>query len=134
MSREEEKLESKLTVSQKFTIVQPEQEDAAFIPKSDWERLKKKCERIKPSGSVFNSIGFTLIGISATALVTAITLPSVVESSRVICWSVFAVSFIGAILSLYFSREQRKQLTTSKDDVLDEMEHLEKRYKGKTNS
>ena len=134
MSGKEEKLESELTVSQQFTIVQPEQEAATFIPKSDWERLKKKCERIKSSGSVYNSLGFAFIGISGSALLAALTLPSVAGSLKTICWSVFAVSFIVAILSLYFSREQRKQLTASKDEVLDEMEHLENRYKGKSNS
>ena len=128
MNNQKEPQKHKLTLSQKFTIEQPDEEDASFVPRADWERLKKKCERIKSSGSIFKPIGFTFLGIAGTALVTAFTLPTVLESSRVICWAVFALSIIVAILSLYFSHVQDKGLITSKDDVLDEMEHLEKRY------
>lgn len=119
-----------LTMSQQFRITQPDEQDAIFVPRSDWERIKKKCGRIKAGGSVFGSIGFIFSGIAGTALVTALTLPQALESSRVICWVAFAISIVVATLSLYFSHIQSKELITSKDDVLEEMEYLEKKYKG----
>ena len=128
--KQKEKQAPELTMSQQVKIVQPRRQDGIFMLKSDFERIKTMVKRIKKSNSVFNSVGFTFLGVACTAFITALTLPVVEESSRVICWAVFAVSIIVATLALYFSHARSKELKNSKDSVLEELEYLEERYKG----
>jgi uncharacterized protein HemX len=49
-------------------------------------------------------------------------------NTHLVCWAIFLATLVCGVLSLYFGLQQRKVVTNSKDDVLDEMKRLERKY------
>jgi hypothetical protein len=95
--------------------------------------LKKKVEHIKLSEPIFHTVGSVLLGVAGTALFAALTLPEAMTqvgsyNTHLVCWAIFLTTLISGVLSLYFGHQQRKVVTNSKDDVLDEMKRLEHKY------
>jgi len=120
---------SNITVTKEYQITQPESEDAYGIPKSDWDRLRNKIELIRPLRiPVWSSIAFLFFGISGTALLTILTLPEVSETRHTICWLVFAVSLVVGLFSLIIDHQQRKGQMDTKNEILDDMKHLETKH------
>lgn len=124
------KKETGLSFTQQYRIVEPLPEDASPILKSEWRRIRKMVERIRPSGSLFNNLGYVLLGISGSALVGAFTIPKTEGTSSVICWAIFGASLFAALLCMLFSHQQRGTLVSTKGDALNEMNNLENKYKG----
>jgi hypothetical protein len=119
-----------LIVSQQFKVVQPYKQNAFLISSDDWGRIKKECMHIRPYRSVFKNIGFTSIGIAGSAFFAALTSSEAITFSKMMCWDLFIVFISIAILSLYYSYLQGRETTASTNDILEDMEHLEKKYTG----
>jgi len=119
-------------ISHDYEILPPEKEKAYPIPMSDWEYLKKKLRAIQSTVPLFHTVGTVLLSVAGSALLAAISLPRVesqIGSSTIsICWVIFIATLISGLLSMYFASQQRKVVSASKDDVLDEMERMEHRY------
>jgi hypothetical protein len=107
-------------ISHRWEIKRPETEEAYLVPQSDWTRLRKRIERLKSPSTIFLSIGYSLLGVAATALASAITFLGSGDYKSII--------FVGSGLCLYFNRYQRKQETSSRDDILDCMSEIEEKY------
>jgi len=52
----------------------------------------------------------------------------IVNYSPSILWAIFSTTFICGSLSLFFSYQKRKNITCSKEDVIEEMDRLIKKY------
>ena len=115
-------------ISHKWEIKRPETEEAYLVPQSDWTRLRRRIERLKSPSTIFLSIGYSLLGVAATALASAITFLSSGDYKSSIFWAIFSASFVGSVLCLYFNRYQRKQEASSRDDILDCMSEIEEKY------
>lgn len=125
-----ENKEPKLTMSQQYNIAPLEEEPAAPIAKSDWKRLKKRVENIRPSISFFNNMGYTLIGIAATALLSALLIPKgEQQSTNAICWAIFGGALFSGLLCIGFAHIQRKDVLATRDDAIDEMTDIEKKHR-----
>lgn len=126
-------MHSSLEIAQGLSVVVPEKEEAYPIPRSDWDYLKDKVNRIAMPSSFYNTMGAVLIGIAGSALVAGITLRGNLAEDKdfvlYACWSIFAVTLIcGAFAICVHYLTQKKSSTISKDDVVEEMDRLEKRY------
>jgi hypothetical protein len=126
--KEKKRKEPHFIVSQQFKVAQPYEQNAFLISSDDWGRIKKECLRIRPYHSVFNNIGFASIGLAGSAFFAALTSSEVITSSKMIFWALFLVFIITAILSFYYSHLQRRDTITSTNDILEDMECIEKKY------
>lgn len=120
------------TISHEYEVVSPPKERAFAIPESEWKHLKQIVERVQVGVPLFHTIGSVSLGIAGSALLAGLTLPRTEVNSNLspslICWVICSAAFIVGILSLCFSFRQRKEISRSKQQVLEEMEHLESRY------
>jgi hypothetical protein len=102
---------------------------AVIIPRSDWVRLRKKVNRLNSTLSRFVVAASTFTGAGLSTIVTGI-LDWSSEEPRFgnVVWilaSALAVCAVVCWISVY--REHR-QSATNKDDVIDEMDHIESNH------
>ena len=116
-------------MSQDFDIEVPEKETMRVVSYSDWQRLRKKVESIKTRNSVFQSIGFVLIGVAATALIGVLTLVNSDSNNHVICWAIFAAATFCACccLIIYYVYERNRE-KASKTDIEECLDEIDARY------
>ena len=112
-------------ISKEFEIIVPEKEKAYPISILDWEKLKTKVKRLSNESNIFHTVGTTLLGFAGSALIGAVT----IGNNYQICWFLFWGTFIIGIMALYFSRQQNKVRIIFKEDVLSDMDFIEKRFK-----
>jgi len=121
-------------VSRDYEVVRPGIERAYVVPISDWDNLRKKVDRVESGGSMFHTIGAVLLGIAGTAFFGALLLPETAVQfgvpTRVLCWALFTVTLISGLLCLYFASRQPKMVANCKEDVLSEMDRVEKHQGG----
>jgi len=119
---------SNLTVTHKWELEYPKTEEAYLVPKSNWNHLRKRVERIKSPTTIFLTIGSVLLGVAGTAFIGALTLPDVEGYKSLVCWAVFAVAFVCGGFSLFLHRHQRKQETNVKTDIIECIDEIEEKY------
>jgi len=121
-----------LNIAQKLDITEPARESAYPIPVSDWEYLRMRVTQIPGTESLFHTIGSAVLGVTASALVAAKTLPTdqmICNTSAVtLAWIIMWASLAIGILSLIFSHRQRKVQVVSAKLVTDEMDRLKRKY------
>ena len=115
-------------ISHKWEIKRPGKEEAYLVPQSDWMRLGRRVERLKSPPRTFLSIGYLLLGMAATALIGAISLIGSGDYKQIIYWAFFATTSICGGLCLFLNRCQRKQETSSRQDILDCIIEIEEKY------
>ena len=123
---------SHISVSQGFEVHKPQKGKAYIIPVQEWDHIKQRIGRIESIGLGFHTAGSLLLGVAGTAIVAALTMPpgtTVFNTpSNQICWGIGLVSGICGAMALYFASRQRDIMSYSKQDVISEMDHIEKRY------
>jgi len=119
-----------LNLNQQIEVARPQILGGIVILKMDLRRIKTMVARIQQPNSFFNSIGYTFIGIAATFFASVLILPNGVFPKSV-CWTIFLVSVVVVILSFTISHFQHKGLQDSKENVLDELDFIERKYGGK---
>jgi hypothetical protein len=119
------------SISHDLEIIPPKKEKGYIIPKSDWDFLRSKIDRIHSGDLLYHTIGAISLGISGSAFIAWLTLPQEIAK---ICQTPFLLLiisgftlFIGA-LSLFFAYQKRVLVASSKSDVLEEMDRLKNRY------
>ena len=118
-------------VSQDYVVTVPPVREALAVVNSDWDELKSRIGHIDSSVSFFQNLGWSLLGVAATALFTGvgacISQPETLWWARWLCFALGATSLVSGSLSLYFSRRLRHVTAQQKDDVLHEMHRIEER-------
>lgn len=121
-----------LLFNHEYQLLKPSPERVYMIPVTEWDRIIKRIARFRDSSQFFQSLGWALLGVAATAFFTAIVLPEgvVKEAPRifVICWGVFAVGFICGFVSLIYARFHRRDRDTLQSDIIEDMRDIASRY------
>jgi hypothetical protein len=123
---------SHISVSQGFEVHKPQKGKAYIIPVQEWDQIKQRIGRIESIGLGFHTAGSLLLGVAGTAIVAALGMPSGTTVLNIpsiqICWAIGLVSGICGGMALYFASRQRNIMSYSKQDVISDMEHIEKRF------
>lgn len=126
--------EPSFKMSQDFELVPPQKKRAYPILIEEWQHLKKKIKSIRDNANIYHTIGSSLIGVAGSALVAALTLDIPVKEGTstpmpiVISWFIFITALVCGSFALFFGREQRKVQSSTVNDVVAQMELIEKRY------
>lgn len=126
---------SNLQITHNYSICKPEEEEAIPIPISDWSFLKEKLKKIEAPKNVFTLIGTTFLGIFTSGILAAFTLTKELEVYSFRIWFITIFSLvIGIILILVDFYYLKSYSSYSKNQLVDEMDRIEKKYKisGKT--
>lgn len=119
-------------VSQDYTILEPKSGAAFPIPCDEWERLKARLKKISTPPWIYEACASILAGISLTTLVNILTdmLPSPLEHPKasVIAWAICVSAGALALVSGVFAFERRRMKSVYIDDVIADMENLERRF------
>lgn len=120
--------ENKFNVSQEFEII-PHQKGKAYpIGVKEWDFIKKKINEINIEINNFHSIGFLLLGASFSCLITIIATDFNEDAYEYLTWTIFGISLIGGILSIYFSNDKLKQESAKPKEIVNQMELIESRF------
>jgi len=104
------------------------------VPTQEWEFIKKKIGRIKPSLNVFLSLGFFCLGASLTAFYRARSAsfpqdtPSTMSVDHVVAWMIVVVALFLAVSSFTFAWFRRRDTTQSVDDIIEYLQLIEQRH------
>jgi hypothetical protein len=121
-------------MSQDYELVAPQKKRAYPILVEEWQHIKNKIASITDDANIYHTIGSILLGISGSSLVAALTLdlPKSVEGAMamplVIAWFICVSAAICGGLSLLFGGKQRDIQNSSTQDVIQQMNLIEKRY------
>ena len=140
---------SVFTTSRKYTILQPVEQAAFFLPVEEWNDLKEKVSQIEDDANLWHTIGGVLVGIAGSAFFGAIafnwTPPKDCLTQRMangacsvqevanytpayLCWGLFAATGLSGALSFFFGSRQVSAQQADKRGVLSDMERILKRY------
>lgn len=115
-------------ISQEFEII-PHQKGKAYpIGVKEWGYIKKKICEINIEVNNFHAIGFLLLGASVSCLITIFATDFKTNSSKYLTWTIFGITFIGGILSVYFARDKHKQESAKPSEIVNQMELIESRF------
>jgi hypothetical protein len=121
----------KIRFTQDYEIYRPRQESVYPLQESDWNRLKQMISRIKPINRLFRVFASVCFGISASSILSIITLSSssgVPNWALPATWSIFFSSALVGIALLFLDHWQKKITNLSADDILQEMKLLEEKF------
>jgi hypothetical protein len=124
----EKNQQNNFNISQEFEII-PHQKGKAYpIGVKEWEFIKKKIGEINIDVNNFHSIGFLLLGASASCLITIFATEFKTDSSLYLTWAIFGISLIGGLLSVYFATDKHKQESAKPNEIINQMELIESRF------
>jgi hypothetical protein len=127
------KRQPKLTFAHKLDIEYPEREPGYLVAKSDWKRLKKRVEGIKPSKPAYFGIATLLFGLGAGFLSTAINFPQIEAFKRMTLIILTAIFFsIGGMLLFLYRKYQQAEEVYSRQDAIDCLEEIEEKFPKRT--
>jgi hypothetical protein len=119
-------------ISQKYQIIQMPKEPAYPIAESDWKHIRDMVEKIKYKSSIFSNVGSLLMGAAITSffniLFFSIELSKENLDKYILMWAIFGASLMGGALCLIFAHLQTKQTSTSKDEVITFIDHLNNKF------
>ena len=125
---------STFKMSQDYELVAPQKKRAYPILVEEWLHLKARISAITDDANLYHTIGSILLGVAGSAFVVALTLP-VPKSEQgemtiplIIAWFICATALICGGLFMFFGGKQREIQSSSTQDVIQQMELIEKRY------
>jgi len=118
-----------ITFAHKLDIEYPERESGYIVPKSDWKRLRKRVEGIKPSKPAYFGIATLLIGLGSGFLSTSINFPQIEAFKRLTLIILAAIFFsIGGMLLFLYRKYQQAEEVYSRQDAIDCLEEIEGKF------
>lgn len=115
--------------SQDYEIIPPQRQKVYPISIKEWNNIKQRISEIRDDANLYHTIGSVLLGTALSTLITALISDFTTEKSLWICWSIFFITGLSGLLSLHFGREQRKVQNRKSEDVIEQMDLIEDRYK-----
>ena len=125
--------ESSFQMSQGYDVIPPKPGRAYPILCEEWDHLKGQIRNIKTSFGTYHTLGSVLVGAAITTLISIfLGAYSAAASSDpkipVIAWAVTVTTFITGSAFLYFARESRTVSDKQAEEVVRQMELIEKRF------
>jgi Na+/H+-dicarboxylate symporter len=117
--------------TQDYLVCKPKKEKMYPILESDWDRLKRMINNIIPKRKVFRILASGSLGIFASSIFSLISFESAENLSDWVLpttWSILFTSIILGIALLILDNQQKKVVTKSTKEVLDEMNIIEQKY------
>lgn len=135
--------QSPLKISRTGQIHIPKDEILISLPISEWRRCMKRVGQIASDPGRLENLAYALLGLAGGTVVSAITLYASVEYSRVdgakevVNWkglvstcllsAIGFAAFISGGASLYHAWDKRRMQESASEDLLAEMDDIEKR-------
>ena len=127
------KKQPSITFAHKLDIAYPERESGYIVPKSDWKRLRKRVEGIKPSRPAYFGIATLLFGLGAGFLSTAVNFPQIEAFKRMTLIILAAIFFsIGGMLIFLYRKYQQAEEVYSRQDAIDCLDEIEEKFPKRT--
>lgn len=118
-------------VSQEYEIVQHQKGKAYPISVIEWNFIKNKICEIKIDINHFHTIGYLLLGASASCIITIFATEFKTKTSEVITWGIFGVTLISGLLSIFFAKEKHKNESAKPNEVINQMNLIESRFENR---
>lgn len=123
--------QNNFNVSQEFEIIPPQKGQAYPIGVKEWEYLKEKVKQINIEINNFHTIGYLLLGASASCLTTIIATNFNDDKSKYLTWALFGVTLICGLLAIIFAKDKHKQESSKPNEIINQMELIESRFENK---
>lgn len=120
-----------LKFSQDYLVYKTKKEGVYPIKESEWERIKRYIKELKPNKSHYQVISSASFGIFGSALLSLIgfyTSSNVENFILITCWVLTIASLLIAIGFNYLDNQQKTVVLKNADDILREMEEIEKSF------
>lgn len=120
-------------ISQDYEILPPKKDKAYPIPKIEWEYLKERIRKIGNKLNFYHTAGAILLGFSGSAFINL----SVnefsnetdnISSKAITCLAIAILTLVVGGMSFFFGKQKEKIQSITSDDVIKQMEIIEKRY------
>jgi hypothetical protein len=103
------------------------------IPKIEWEYLKERIKKIGEILNIYHTSGAILLGFSGSAFVNLFTNEFPIENNSmsakfITCLAIAILTLIIGGMSFFFGKQQKKVQSVTSDDIIKQMEIIEKRY------
>ena len=95
------------------------------IPEREWHHLKKLIRSVQHSGTAFANAGFCLVGVAASSLFANLTISSLSDGTRTICWAIFGSALAVAAVTFASSWLRKNERAASIRRVAEYVEHIE---------
>lgn len=121
-------------ISQDFELLLPQKQKAYPISKDEWIFLKEKIRKIKDSSNIYHTLGSVLLGVTGSAFLGYLTYdkpnPVTIEYNTriIITVGIIIVSLACGSCFYVFGGKQRNLQNISSEEVVNQMELIEKRY------
>jgi hypothetical protein len=120
-------------ISQDYEILPPKKDKACPIPKIEWEYLKERIRKIGNIFNIYHASGAILLGFSGSAFINLFTNDFPIENNDmsakfITCLAIAILTLIIGGMSFYFGKQQKKVQSVASDDIITQMEIIEKRY------
>ena len=118
-------------MSQGFEVLPPKSGQAYPIPCEEWDFLKKKVRELSNRPWVLHTIGTTLLGACVSTFITLLMggiSTTAHPNAEIVAWAVIAVTLICGVVCMIFADQQHKVQRVQADDILTQMELVEKRF------
>jgi hypothetical protein len=118
-----------------ISLPSTEQERRIAIRYRDWERCKKKLNKIKQPIPRFHLVFSFLFGISASSGFSLVTLYTQPEAKLPawefpLYWLLLVFSLGVAICFVYLDRQMRESKESDIDEIIEDMESIEQTFPG----
>jgi hypothetical protein len=134
-------------IAQSFEVMQPPPgEQVLPVPLHEWERIMNRVEKCGDSSQVFDSIGWTCLGVGASALLAGVTFPFSVDFVRRdaagnetvnlagvltvgFCFFLAVACLVAGAVSLLYARRHRTDRADRRADIVDDMRLTRDRFR-----
>jgi hypothetical protein len=125
--------DSSFQMSQGYDVIPPKTGRAYPILCEEWDHLKGQIRGIKTSFGTYHTVGSVLVGAAITTLISILLGAYSASATNdpkisIIAWAVTVTTFITGSACLYFARESRTVSDKQADEVVRQMELIEKRF------
>ena len=124
---------SSFQMSQGYDVVPPKPGLAYPILCEEWKHLKSQVNSIRTSFGLYHTVGSLLLGAFISTLISIVsgaysTTANSDPQARIIAWAVVITTGLLGGVCLYFANESRSLSQKQAQEVVGQMELIEKRY------
>jgi|ERR1700722_1620203 len=124
----EPKEEPKIRVSQEYSVTLPQNRNAYMVLITDWQKIKRMIRKMVPQQNWYQICASLSAGVALTTLVGFVLADNPTEHFKIVTGFVLLASCLFAIGLFALDAQQRKYVSESSSNVLEEMDELEKLY------
>lgn len=118
-------------ITQDLQIRRLKQESAFPIRITDWTRLKRLIETFSTERRLYHDLLSLMIGVfisSVFSLITFYCTKTIPNWAFITTWTTSITSLLLSILLFYQDSQQKKNSTSTKENILDEMDRIEELF------